>query len=368
MNNNNKVLSKNQKRKLRRAAAALRQERSGSSLNKTSDTLPNGKLVTLSSSATAYARSLANPITGPLAAVPVHPAQLSKKFRVWIKGTFNVQTNNGIGWVAMSPDWMIANNFPGVYTSLATGTSATWFPFGSAGNYVELYSNSEYVDSNVGTGENQFEYRVVSAELKARYIGTELNRSGQKVALMDSNHQTLFNRTLSSLDAEETSKRFPVDRTWTRVLYRPVDNDDFEFSSVLPLPASNNHYMGIALQAPSGVSTPFEFEAYATFEIFGKNIRGMTPSHVDPTGFGAVHAVSQLGQNLYPTKITGPELEKTMVKDSAQYVVGQTTSYSHIPRSSDAKKKDQDLDALIGTAGGGVAAGLGLLGALSFLF
>jgi hypothetical protein len=370
-NNNTKMLSKNQKKKLRKADQTLRREASQPQLNKASDTLPVGKMVTLGATASAYARTLANPATGPLSSVPVHPAQLSKKFRVWVKGTFDVQTSNGIGWIAMSPDWMIANDYFGVFGSSPGGTSVTWFEWGGApGTFQGFSSNSEYASGSVGPAENQFEYRVVSAELKARYIGTELNRSGQMAALMDSNHQSLYLRTLSSIDGEETSLRFPVDRTWTRVLYRPVDNDDFEFTDTIPGTggAQGIHYMGIAVQAPAGVSTPFEFEGYATFEIFGKNIRAMTPSHTDPVGFGAVHAVSQLGSNLYPTKRSGPEVEKAMVKDAAGYIANNTSTYSHVSKASTKKKNDDGLDAILGTSGAGIAAGMGLLGALSFLF
>ena len=133
-----------------------------------------------------------------------------------------------------------------------------------------------------------------------------------------------------------------------------------------PADTDNNFYMGIAIQAPSGVSLPFEYETYTCFEVFGKNIRAMTPSHVDPVGFGAVHAASQLGQNLYPTKVTGPDSERALVKEAAGYVANNTTTFSHVSKS---KKKDSEgLDAVLGTAGAGVATGLGLLGALSFLF
>jgi hypothetical protein len=314
----------------------------------------------LSKATSDYARSLANPVAGPLTGIPVHPAQFSKKFRTWVKGAFDVQSLNGIGWIGFSPKSAVTNDSDTCLTSKTGGTQAYWFDFDlGTGQQNQFMSNSEYASAQIGDLDNQFVYRLVSASVRVRYIGTELNRSGQVVGLLDPNHTTLQGRTLSDLDGEETSKRFPVNRDWITVLYRPVDSDDFNFDNAIPtyVPGSGtdkNYFMGFAIQSPIGVSTPFEFECHATFEAFGKNIRAMTPSHVDSTGFAAVHAVSQLGVNLRPTTLPLNTIEKMMVQDSETYVAhGQSTSHF-------ARKKEIELTpALKPTLTSSIAAGIG---------
>jgi hypothetical protein len=365
-------VSKNQKKKLNKAT------KKASSNGKKQQVLDSHiqKIVTLGRCTHDYARALGNPKSGPLACVPIHPAQFSKKVRTWIKGTFNCQTNNGIGWIMLGPDFGIANDLTSVITSSATGTPALWFASGTvAANPQSYSSNSEYSQSDVGPTDQDLEYRVVSAVLQVRYIGTELNRGGQMVCLMDPNHRNLVDRSLSDLDAEETSRRFPVDRSWTKVLYRGVDVNDYNFHDAFPtasgLPSEETYYMGVAIEAPAGVSTPYEFECYMTYEVFGKNVRAMTQSHVDTTGFGAVHAVSQLGQNLYPTKAGDQENEVNMVREVARYVGDQTTTVSHVSKSGTKPSGNSDggdtVKGIAASAVAGLSTGAAILGALSFL-
>jgi hypothetical protein len=302
------------------------------------------KIVSLSKSARDYARCMANPFTGPLSGLPVHPAQFSKKFRTWAKGTFSTQTTNGIGWITCTPEYGVSNNALSVYTSIPGGTGANWFDTLTVGQFTTSVTNSEYATTNIGISEIQLEYRVIGSGLRIRYIGTELNRGGQMVAILDQNHSSLQFRSLSSVDGEEVSKRFPIDRSWTTVLYRPVDNDDFEFRTSLPVNTGSNNdsinYMGFAIQGEAGVATQYEYEFFTSFEAFGKNVRAMSVSHVDPVGFGAVHAMSQLGSSLQPSKADPKTNESHLVVDSARYIAENTSHATHIGRNKIQKVND----------------------------
>jgi hypothetical protein len=321
-----------------------------------------------------YARSLANASTGPLACVPTTPAQLSKKFRVWAKGTFNAGTT-GMAGIVLDPLRAVTNDSVCVFsTTSAHSTSILDYIVGAGWNADA--SNSEYTTAQLGPAENQFEARVVSAELKLRYIDTELNRGGQAVLFHDPNHMPLYGQSLANLDAEEMSKRFPLTREWLRVVYRPVSSTDLNFQTALPAytPAATDldqFYMGAIIQAAATTNVAFEYEVYVTFEVFGQNIRAMTPSHVDLAGLGAVHAVSNLGKNLYPTSEPGLSVEKKMVADTAKYLAHQSSHVSSMD-SSTANKIAQNVkhagDIVTATVSTGNAIYDAVSGVLDFLF
>lgn len=253
----------------------------------------------LSKCATDYAISLADPFTGPLACVPTYPAVLTRKLRVYAKGTFSTGTT-GFGFIVFDPSYGIANDQTFVLASDALYGGVTII--GAVGTTAYL-SNSDYQAADLGSGPNQIVFRVVSGGLRIRYIGTELNRGGQVCGLTDPNHNSLLTRTFGSLSGEEQSRLFPVNREWITLLYRPFLVGDTEFANSLvgTTPLDPSFYMGYALQSPTAGPCVFEFEAYSTYEAQGRNVRGMTASHVDPTGYAAVHTATNLSPALAPT-------------------------------------------------------------------
>jgi hypothetical protein len=117
-----------------------------------------------------------------------------------------------------------------------------------------------------------------------------------------------------------------------------VDNNDYDFSDSLPAftpsQADESFYIGIAIQGIGLSLQAFEFEAYSVFEAYGRNIRAMTPSHVDPVGFGAVHALTQLSAHLKPSQDPSSELEKRFLGATAKYVSDSTTTYQKAGKTS----------------------------------
>jgi hypothetical protein len=245
---------------------------------------------------------------------------------------------------------------PNTFTAITAGTST---------------SNSEYQDAQIDSTDDGMSVRVVSSELRLRYIDTELNRGGQIVALMDPSHGSLGGRDIPAFDAQETSRRFPVSRDWLRVLYRPVDSADLDFQEDIPTAdlsdGAHQFYMGFVIQAPASAAVTYEWEFHTTFEAFGKNIRAMTPSHVDSLGFGAVHAVSNLGVNLYPTNQPAPATAQAMVADTAKYLSSQTSHVTSVSPSqsqqvtSTGRSKTQTVGDVLHTVGDAAYLGATLL-------
>lgn len=312
MNNNNNGKKKQKKtgRKGLKAASA--------NLNNTAKKAR--KLVTLSKPTVDYARCLGNPFSGPLAQLPNAPANHTKKFRTFIRGGFEAQTSNGHAWIMATPRVGVVNDVSSVSGSLTTGTNISWFNTSVGADRFFATTNSEYTTAQVGTGENQLEYRVVSSGLRIRYTGTELNRGGIVVGIQDPNHNSLQDRLLTSVDAEEVSRRFNVKRDWITILYSPVNNGDLNFHSTLPAGPPELWYLGFAIQAPAGTPSTYEFEFYSCYEAFGKNIRAMTPSPVDAAGFAAVHSASSLGSALRPTDSPVGKVERTILAATAKHM------------------------------------------------
>jgi len=290
-----------------------------------------GTLVHLGKCSHEYASCLGNPFNGPLACIPIHPAQLSKKVRNFVRGTFQSQTSNGIAYIAAWPEAGVVNDQFSIIHSLPSSTTANWFDFSAAGQGFDS-TNAEYSETQIGLDSDQFEFRVVGSGLRIRYTGTELNRGGEIVGICDANHVSLFQRSLADINKEEVAKKFSVDRKWKTVLYRPVENDDFQFASSITSVAftdtEKTYYMGFALQSPAGVSVTFEYEFFSVYELFGKNIRAMTVSNVDAVGFSAVHSVAQLGNNLLPTELEPLMVSRKMVIDSAKHIASEQSHVS----------------------------------------
>jgi hypothetical protein len=337
------------------------------------------QLVHLSPQAEGYARLLADPSTGPLCGIPSAPAQYTRKSRVWVKGILSTNTN-GFGYLVVDPSRLAANDAEAVIYSLATGTTTNiaWtIPAGGL-DAAAATSNSDYATADFGPSPTQIQYRIVAASAKVRYIGTELNRGGQVIGFHDPDHQSLVTRTVAALDGEDESKRFAVNRTWKTVLYRPVDTDDLDFQEefayedpVSPQPADLSYFMGFIVTGNAMNPSDFEYEVYADFEFIGLNVRSKTDSGFDPVGYGAVHAVSNLGKNLFPTETPENHRQGAMVRDTAMYIAKHTSSVTHHNGSLDNAVHATQIASNVATTANALTNGaIGdiIVGGLSALF
>lgn len=131
------------------------------------------------------------------------------------------------------------------------------------------------------------QYRVVSAGLRIRYSGTELNKGGTIRALQHPNHDSIIGLTAAQIEGYVQSKRFPVTREWSHVVYCPLtDSYNTQTGSggfVAPYAVP---FQGFLVSSTSG--NEFEFEYVVNYEVSGRNVRGQTVCFKDPVGYAAI--------------------------------------------------------------------------------
>lgn len=285
----------------------------------------------ISGCARDYGRCLMNPFTGPLACVPDYPALLTRKTRVFARGTMSTGSS-GVGSIVVTPEQAVASDAQcGVFTS-ATYTGTTIATNSATTGCSPINSNSEYTIASIGIDAAQAQYRIVGSGLRVRYSGTELNRGGQIVALCEPTHENLDGQNTTNLLAQVDARKLPVvNQRWTTVLYKPRltasatssgmnQNAPNALTAQSKAAAPSNNYMGMLIVSPDATARSFEFEFYTVFEVTGTNVRGQTPSVVDPIGYAAVHSVSQLGAHRVAHQEPDNKKEDTFMKDVAKYL------------------------------------------------
>jgi len=250
-----------------------------------------------------FAASLADPFEGPPdACMPVTPSVQSRKVRMWTKGTMTTGTAaSNFGFVFLGPCPYGNGTVPGganmsASVAYSIGTYAgTTFQYNTGTTGVTQLANNS--DVNVAAG---IQARLVSAGLRIRYKGTELNRGGRIVALEEPDHAGLAGQSLSQLLAYQNGHEFPVTENWVSISTSgPVTPGEYDF---LPLNSNNtvtgttsgtgvsaqpNMYLGFAVEA-AAAGQNFDFEAYENWEFIGSAIRGKSYNEADDGGVSAV--------------------------------------------------------------------------------
>ncbi len=237
----------------------------------------------LSGATRDYVHAVNNPYEAKLCGIPTFPALPTYKARVFARGTAQTGTT-GVGFVAASPGQCFANDTTSVYYTDSTFAGTAFAFTGTGINNAAV--NSPYPASEIVT--TAVTARVVGAGLRVRYGGTELNRGGFKICLVDPQHTTLGGRDAASLGAEPQTRRYPVNRTWTNLMYRPVNTAEISFQAGGALTSA---YMGALLVAPAGVELLYEWEFFAIVEFQGATAVGQSHTNVDPTGYAAASSV-----------------------------------------------------------------------------
>lgn len=251
---------------------------------------------------------------------------MTYKVKVWIKGSLETSGTNGFGFITLSPHTMIQSDSSSVRASTAAFTS-NYVNFADPGTQV-FNSNSPYTLSDFALNTpGKLQQRVVSAGLRVRYIGTELNRGGQIVALHDPNHNTLAGMTLQDMNAMLESRKFPVNREWTTVLYKPVFPVEMTFTTAGYMNIYD--FMGMTFQSPDPI-TPMvlEFEAFTVVEVTGAIAKGKTPSHSDPVGFSAIQSAALTSDHFNPTKTKSAQRESGFVDDVLETLASTASNVS----------------------------------------
>lgn len=249
----------------------------------------NTQLSRLAPLSANYAKTLVDPFTGPSACIPDFPSVPSLKSRVFAKGVAYTGTAS-FGYVAINPRAAVASDQDFVSYTDATYALSTV----STAAALTAKSNSQFAAADIGVTDDLATSRIVSAGIRARYQGTELNRGGVFLGFQHPTHASLDNSTFPDVDGNPLSKRFPVTREWMNLTYCPVLTSELTYQGTVALLA--NAYMIIMMQAPDPtVAMSVEWEAYVNIEYNGRNVRGMSLSGSDPVGFAAVHTVANSG-------------------------------------------------------------------------
>lgn len=241
----------------------------------------------ISAACSDYCHALCNPFDAKPCGVPLAPIVNTQKTRVYVKGTASTGIG-GVGFVSARPGHGGSNTSTAVfYTDSSYQGSTVQNTSGPGVNPGS--TNSPYSSANFGPGATDLSFRIVSFGLRARYIGTELNRGGSKICLVDPTHNATDGRDEAQLLAEPQARKLPVSREWVNLHWQPITTDEYGFSST----DFGSAYMTIMFVSPdASINLPFEFEAYGIYEFQGSVARAQTHTFADPVGFAAVQTVS----------------------------------------------------------------------------
>jgi len=267
--------------------------------------------------------------------VPTMPSYPSHKAMGFIRGTGYIG-QKGVGWVALIPT--VAKNNPGVYYTAAdynyeqTSQPANDGVGGTDINPVlATFSNLPYdatqVVNSSGPPQADISGRIVSAALRMRYTGTELNRSGNIYAYADpDNNNTLGGQrsgtvpgsgyTVSDLSTKEATEICSVSKRYTQVVILPGNsiNLDYNIPQAQDVKKLFPYYNGENVidngtkvgQAPAVImitgipGQSFYFEAIVHVEYQGPGVAQslMTESRADIVGLDGVQTLLAKAQRL----------------------------------------------------------------------
>lgn len=308
----------------------------------------------LSHCAADYAASIADPFNGPSnPCIPDYPALMTQRVTVWNKGTFSTggAASGGFGFITADPKRAAANDSACIFLSTGAAFASTTISNNVAtAGVAGRFSNSPYLTGTIGL---PLQFRVVSAGLRIAPTNPAMTRGGEICGLHDPAHLSLEARTIATLSTFLESERFPnISDRWTTVLYRPVDTDDLDFVTAIPVvtPSVNDPtmYMGFAIQAADTTGAnpqTFIYEFFTHLEFQGASANNKIPSHVDPIGHGAVNAITNLAKNIHkPSQIPSGELAAAMVKGSGHYALNYMSAAKPVARVSRDSQKVGNSD------------------------
>lgn len=269
--------------------------------------------VQLSAACSDYCHALCNPFEAKPCGVPLAPIVSSQKTKVYAKGSAHTGTA-GYGFVNIAPNLLVANDGLGVlYTTTAYAGSSVLNAVGVG--VLATSTNAPFSTAQFGALGSSVSYRLVGCGLRVRYTGTELNRGGSKICLVDPTHNPIDNRTESDLLADPQAKKLPVTRSWTSLVWQPIIDTEFTFRNSV----TGQFYMACLFVSPdASLDMAFEWEAYAIVEYQGSIARAQTHTFADPNGFAAVQTVSSQMNSVH-TKSSGTAAQE-MHKAVSHYV------------------------------------------------
>jgi hypothetical protein len=253
----------------------------------------------LSRCAAEYATALADPAGVDEACLPVSTLAMTRKVKVWAKGSGSTGTST-YGFALASPFSAIDKAQDTVYASNSsyTGTTMSNVP-GSTIEYA--ISNSPFGTANfVGpTDGGGLQARLVCCELRIRNTTPLLNRGGSAALLVHPDHLSLNGLSYTDLLSYNSVVHvgFASDK-WLSVKWNGVANPaeegfyngetDRGFMSLANTPPC------MAAMVNASTLQTFDYEFYAHFELVGREALGKTPTWADPQAVGVVNTAASI--------------------------------------------------------------------------
>lgn len=249
-----------------------------------------------------YVASLVDPFNVQGACVPSVPCWPSAKRTVWAKGTMATQashTGGGWGFIAASAHGGVSNDVAAVYhtTAASTVVTDTFSKTGSAAGGAavaptNVVTNSPFVAANWGPDASDNKYRLVSAGVRIRYIGKELDLGGSVAGFNLPFSLDVFTSPATTATSLLGNAGVHMDvsvseRPWYEVTWRPTQPNEFnDFHTTL----GYNFDMALGLHAPDATeSQTWQYEFFLNFEVIGPLVaQSMTKMKGDVTGSWAV--------------------------------------------------------------------------------
>jgi hypothetical protein len=283
----------------RKTARAMNESRSAQSVQK------SVSHAHLSDCASNYLTSVLDPFHPTEACLPLPPCFPSQSNCAFVRTTATCAATGNV-LVMMDPFLLIASDTNGLY---ATTSSATQTDFTIGANFTtRLATNAPYTSAIYANKS----YRLVSAGLRWRYAGTEMDLGGTTYGAFTP-YLTLASAGFAQIQGNPAGSPHAVSREWSSLLWTPNAPNDFAFVTTLPASRTALYSLGVIIVPPDATSTPsIIVEAWVNWEVVGYAVLNLTPRVADPAGASSV--LSTLGSVVYGV-MDNPRAHLKMIED-----------------------------------------------------
>jgi hypothetical protein len=238
--------------------------------------------------------------------IPDNDVRPSFKVQTMARGQFQAGETTGFGYVVGSP-FIFSNNTPALLYTTSSFVGSAIDNVVAAGNVAVNLTQLPYSAASPRGS------RLVGYGLRARYVGTELDRNGQvAVAVASDTEDSLHGQTWVGLLARPDTKVYPMDRQWKTVAWRPIESSQTAWGKEsFTVEDVGNMRICVATQAATTGTEhalTMEWEMVGFYEFIPSGVHSvtsLTASHSDIAGISAIRSYlgslwsSDAGQSLY---------------------------------------------------------------------
>jgi hypothetical protein len=227
--------------------------------------------------AAEYGESILNPFKTSLEpCLPTLPAIESGPLCVFAEGTGAIGTA-GTGGIVGFP--CAANNAGQILvtqTAFAAGRLPQVADIGVG--VTNEFNNSPHIAADFGGG-SKLQSRLVSMGIELWYTGTNLNKSGEYIALIDPDHDSVEGMTAAVILARKRRQRISVGtcKTSCKVVYTPRFPEDYVYNQSFTGNKTSDGFMGILINGVAGQT--FGWRIVSHFELIGVGVRNARKVH-----------------------------------------------------------------------------------------